>query len=85
MRGIPDIEPIDTKKCLNRFQGDLFRKYAPVQRLISVIPGKLTTFFIKFREGRFVTSTISPGENQRNLFDMVSDSKAGIFGGFSTW
>ncbi len=85
MKGIPDIEPIDTKKCLTRFQADLFRKYAPVQRLISLIPGILTTFFIKFIEGRFETSTISPGENQRSLPGMVPDSKSVIFGGFTTW
>ena len=85
MRGIPDIEHNDKKKCLPRFHVELFQKYAPVQRFISPIPGILTTFFSNLLDGRFVTSTTSRGETQMKLSNRVSDSKPGNIGGFSTW
>ncbi len=85
MRGITDIEPIDKKKCITHFQVDLFRKYTLVQLLISPIPGIMTTFFIIFIKGRFVTSTMSPGENQRELSDRFSDPKSGNFEGGAIW
>ena len=85
MRGIPDIEHNNKKKCLPRFQVELFQKYAPAQRFTSPIPGILPTFVIELLGGRFVTPTTSRGENQMKLSDRVSDSKPGIFGGFATW
>ncbi len=85
MRGIPYSEHKDKKKCLTRFQVDLFRKYAPVQRLLFPIPAILRTIFIKFSQGRFVISTPSQGENQGELSDTVYDSKPGNFGGVVTW
>jgi hypothetical protein len=84
MKGITDIEPVDKKKSIARFQVDLFRKYTPVQLLISPIPGKMATLFIIFMKERLTTSTMSPGGNQRVL-SRVSDSKSGDFGGIAAW
>jgi hypothetical protein len=85
MRGIPDAETVNKKKCILRFQMDIFRKYNLVQLLISPIPGILTTFFIIFIIGRLVTSTMSPGKNQRVLSEMTPDSKSGNSGGAAPW
>jgi hypothetical protein len=85
MRGIPDTEPIDKKKCITRFQVAPFRNYAKVLLLIPPIPDILTTFFIIVIKGRFVTSITSPGGNQGELPDRVSDPRPGNSGGVAPW
>jgi len=85
MKGMRDIESVNKKKSITRFQAALFQIYTPVRLSIPRIPGIRTIFFIIYIKGRLVTSTMSPGENQRELSDRFSDLKSGSFRGVATW